>query len=319
VIDPFARRGRPLVAAVCALVLWSCEVAGLDDTASVTRVDYKISNATPPPMRLNISGELRTPNVTENPEGKVPAVVIVHGARGIDGTGVRYAAALNGSGIATLEIDMFGPRGLPSSAALNLIENLPDVFGALGYLVAHSSIDPGRIGVMGVSWGGGLAVMTAVKRYIRLGYGGEFRFAAHVGVYPACHVFHDSGAYSDVAEGRWSGAPVLILAAALNDFEAPDSCPNFVAELPEDVRGHVSQHVYPGVTYGFDGLRGPRTYFDRFAHFGRGGYVSEVPDPLTSQDARQKVVGFFRKAFGMAPVPEADAPPSSEERAARSH
>jgi len=43
---------------------------------------------------------------------------------------------------------------------------------------------------------------------------------AHAAVYPACKGFHGSGTYSGVAEGRWSGAPVLILATALNDFEA---------------------------------------------------------------------------------------------------
>ena len=309
--DPFARRGRPLFAAVCALVLWSCGGVGLDGTRSAARVDFKISNVTPSGARLNISGELRTPKDAANPEGKVPAVVIVHGTRGIDGTGARYAAVLNGVGIATLEIDMFGPRGLPSSAALSPDDNLPDVFGALGYLAAQSAIDPGRIGVMGVSWGGGLAVMTAVEQYIRLAYGGENRFAAHAAVYPTCHGFHGSGAYAGVAEGRWSGAPVLILAAALNDFEAPESCPKFVSELPEQTRQLVSEHIYPGVTHGFDGLHGRRTYFDRTAHFGRGGYVSEVPDPLAARDARQKVVDFFRQTFGMAPAPADDGEPTS--------
>ena len=255
-INPFACGRRHLFVAVCALVLWSCEVAGLDGTVPAVRVDYKIFNATPPPLRLKIPGQLRTPKVGANLEDKVPAVVIVHGNRGIGGTGARYAAALKESGIATLEIDMFGPRGLPSSAALSLIENLPDVYGALDCLAARSAIDPGRIGVMGVSWGGGLALMSAVEQYIGLAYGGDIRFAAHVAVYPACHGFHGSGAYAGVAEGRWSGAPVFILAAALNDFEAPESRPKFVAQLPEQTRQLVSEHVYPGVTHAFDGLHG---------------------------------------------------------------
>ena len=92
-INPFACGRRHLFVAVCALVLWSCEVAGLDGTVPAVRIDYKIFNPTPPPLRLKIPGQLRTPKVAANPEDKVPAVVIAHGNRGIGGTGARYAAA----------------------------------------------------------------------------------------------------------------------------------------------------------------------------------------------------------------------------------
>jgi hypothetical protein len=45
--------------------------------------------------------------------GKMPAVIIMHGTGGIRYSGVYYAAALNGAGIATLEVDQWGGRGLP--------------------------------------------------------------------------------------------------------------------------------------------------------------------------------------------------------------
>jgi len=61
-------------------------------------------------------------------KGKMPAVIIMHGTGGIKYSGVYFAAALNGAGIATLEIDQWGGRGLPggaSSRPKQLGDNLP--------------------------------------------------------------------------------------------------------------------------------------------------------------------------------------------------
>lgn len=48
---------------------------------------------------------------------KMPAVIMMHGTGGIRYSGVYYAAALNGAGIATLEVDQWGGRGLPGGAS----------------------------------------------------------------------------------------------------------------------------------------------------------------------------------------------------------
>ena len=64
------------------------------------------------------------------------------------------AAALNRAGIATLEIDQWGGRGLPggaSSRPRNLTDNLPDVAGAYRLLAARSDINADSIGLMGSS------------------------------------------------------------------------------------------------------------------------------------------------------------------------
>jgi len=66
----------------------------------------------------------------------------------------RGAAALNRAGIATLEIDQWGGRGLPggaSSRPRNLTDNLPDVAGAYRLLAARSDINADSIGLMGSS------------------------------------------------------------------------------------------------------------------------------------------------------------------------
>jgi uncharacterized protein len=71
---------------------------------------------------------------------KMPAVIMMHGTGGIRYSGVYYAAALNAAGIATLEIDQWGGRGLsaePASRPKNLGDNLPDIGGAYRLLTAR--------------------------------------------------------------------------------------------------------------------------------------------------------------------------------------
>jgi uncharacterized protein len=66
--------------------------------------------------------------------GKMPAVIMMHGTGGIRYSGVYYAAALNAAGIATLEVDQWGGRGLsaePASRPKDLGDNLPDIGGPI--------------------------------------------------------------------------------------------------------------------------------------------------------------------------------------------
>src|SRR5262252_8368983 len=80
---------------------------------------------------------------------KLPAVILLHGTGGIRYAGVYYAIALNRAGIATLEIDQWGGRGLPggpSSRPRNLTDNLPDVAGAYRLLAARSDINADSTG-----------------------------------------------------------------------------------------------------------------------------------------------------------------------------
>src|SRR5580698_3244324 len=90
-------------------------------------------------------------------KGKMPAVIMMHGTGGIRYSGVYYAAALNGAGIATLEVDQWGGRGLPggaSSRPKQLGDNLGDIGGAYRLLAARPDIDASHIGILGESMGG---------------------------------------------------------------------------------------------------------------------------------------------------------------------
>ena len=89
---------------------------------------------------------------------KVPAVLILHGSGGVDGRGAFYATALQEAGIATLEVTMFPAGGRPRAGRK---ANMPHAAAALKWLAAQPSVDAQRLGVMGFSWGGGIAVLMS--------------------------------------------------------------------------------------------------------------------------------------------------------------
>ena len=128
-----------------------------------------------------VKGDLELPGAKAG--GKLPVVLVLHGSAGIDGRGEFHGKALNAAGIGTLEIFMFS-RGNRPRAGRN--ENLTHMYGALKYLGSRPEIDPGRIGVMGFSWGGGLSLTAASASITQLFTGGQVRFAAHAPFYPVC-------------------------------------------------------------------------------------------------------------------------------------
>ena len=213
--------------------------------------------------------------------------------------GVSYhGIALNAAGIATFEIDMWAPRGLrggPSGRPRRISETLPDAYGALLYLKDHPAIDPEKIGIMGFSWGGALSLLTTSAWLTEQWTAGRARYVAHVPFYPVCYSFL-SRYRTDV--DQMTGAPVLILAGAKDDYEEPDTCPKFVASLTPEQRAHVSLIVYPDGYHGWDASRAA-TFHDPAANKGQGGNIRFYPDSRIAEQSRKEAVEFFRKAFGM--------------------
>ena len=104
---------------------------------------------------VNIVGHLFLPPGND----KVPAVVLVHGSGGIYRAVLDYwPKQFNAAGIAVFTIDMFGPRGVQSTAEdqsqVPFAADMADAFAALRLLATHPRIDPRRIAIMGFSRGG---------------------------------------------------------------------------------------------------------------------------------------------------------------------
>jgi len=233
------------------------------------------------------------PETTE----KIPAIVLIHTRGGYDhGHYEFYGAPLRQEGFATLELILFrvNPTHLPSDL-------VPHAFGALKYLASHPRIDPNRIGILGFSLGGILAMYTASEVLATEHLGSTPRFAAHVPVYPTCWI------HEGVARGRerqkrlanvytkLTGAPIHILAGGKDQWDDPDTCQKFIEALTPDARRSILLTYYPDATHTWD--KPSSSHFSPQACKGRGCQVRNIYDPEIAQKGRQVVIEFFTSAL----------------------
>ena len=138
---------------------------------------------------MNIVGHLFLPPGTD----KVPAVVLVHGSGGVYNALLDFwPKQFNAAGIAVFTLDMFGPRGVQSTAEdqsqVPFAADTADAFAALKLLATHPRIDAKYIAIMGFSRGGIAALRADVERIIasqKLPDG--LRYTAVIPTYPgAC-------------------------------------------------------------------------------------------------------------------------------------
>jgi dienelactone hydrolase len=254
-----------------------------------------------------IPGTLSRP---QNVAGRVPAVVIAHDSAGLTPMGPEpdYVAALNAAGIATLVIDMWTPRQVPSGPAAigaegggdrrprAIGDTLPDAFGALKFLAGHPAIDPQRVGIMGFSWGAMLSVLAMSEPAAERALGSAPRFAAHSAHYLVCSLFLPGAPAAPATAARWTGAPLQLQAGGRDDYDKADggaSCRRLVEGLPPDKRRRVELIVYPQATHAWEQkLPSPISFNDP-----RRGNVRITPDAAAAAEARAATVVFFKAAF----------------------
>ena len=219
------------------------------------RVEFSTLNAVLEPE--NVFGYLYLP--PDATSGKrFPAMVVVHGSGGPrDAREGDYGRGLSGAGFAVLVIDAFTPRGVTGTAddqsRVTSSQMVRDAFAALAFLSKHPAIEPGRIGVLGMSKGGGVAMQAADPREQaearkRLGAG---VFAAHIPIYPGCTWQYRNPRMA---------APMLMLIGADDDWTGVKPC----AEYLERIRTGGSKAVlktYPGAVHDFDGDTSRRRHF----------------------------------------------------------
>lgn len=104
------------------------------------------------------------------PDGatKAPAVLMLHGFGSsrdeVGGLYAREAAALADKGIASLRIDFAGFGKSDGDTGSTTVDGqLADAETALAALAATSGVDKSRVGVLGFSLGGGVAMLLAAK------------------------------------------------------------------------------------------------------------------------------------------------------------
>lgn len=198
---------------------------------------------------MNVVGYLYLPS---GMKGAVPAMILKHGSAGLSGAqgdNIRkWAKTLNEWGIAAFIVDSFSPRGLGESASdqskLRSLADLADTFAALKVLAADPRIDSGRIGVIGWSRGGAVAMETALEsaRHAVLGET-NLKFAAHVVLYGMA-----SPQYRDTATDH---APMLFLHGEADNL-VPVGPTHEFADWIKTKGNPVIFQTYPGVYHGFD-------------------------------------------------------------------
>src|SRR5215204_7054190 len=142
------------------------------------------------PARLSASLHLPTPGGRPS-----PCMVILTSSAGVQRHREHYyAQMLNEVGTAALIVDSFTGRGVRRTVAdQTLVSGAQmegDAFAALALLRADHRIDPGRIGVMGVSKGGGASLNAAIAVRQRWRDGFPHLFDLHVAICPGATAQH---------------------------------------------------------------------------------------------------------------------------------
>ncbi|HKC98297.1 MAG TPA: dienelactone hydrolase family protein [Methylomirabilota bacterium] len=197
-----------------------------------------------------IFGTLSLPKKATAP---VPAMVIAHGSGGVSNEReFWWADHLNDMGVAAFVVDSFTPRNIRETATdqtqLSTAANVADALVALRLLATHPKLDRQRIGIMGFSKGGQVALYTALEPFRRAVITDPTRFAAHAPLYPACNSWQVSD--------QVTGAPMLILLGGRDTYTPPEPCQEY-AQWFKSKSADVTVIVYPNAYHGFDSSRSP--------------------------------------------------------------
>lgn len=283
--------------ALAALLSTNVYAFGIIDknVPNIAYVSFLSPDLTSPSTPLTLTGQLRIPNSDQaRNENGLPAVVVLHGSAGIDSRGRFYIEALNRAGIATLEVDMWTPRGVTGGLDRPPLPTLtvPDAFSALAFLAAHPEIDGQRIGLVGFSWGGAVTMLAATNFYTQQ-FGGGHRFAAHVAHYPVCWAY--SAGFPGVFFYDLTGEPVLIQIGDRDDYdEGAGPCQALAAGFD-----NVEVAVYRNAYHAWDRLEPPITVQDPLSHLGAGGAVRIAPNPGSAFQSRRRMLQFLEQALAV--------------------
>jgi dienelactone hydrolase len=146
-----------------------------------------------------------------------------------------------------LVLDSFGPRKITDTATnqgqLSTWAELADAFATLKLLSADKRIDPKRIGIVGWSRGGFIAMNTALETARKASIADELKFAAHI-------VFYGPGTtqYRDKAT---DGSPFLFLHGEADNY-VPIVPTGEFGDWLKTMGNAVTFISYPGVYHDFD-------------------------------------------------------------------
>jgi dienelactone hydrolase len=161
-----------------------------------------------------------------------------------------YAEVLNAAGVAALIVDSFTGRGVRRTVAdqslVSAAQMEGDAFAALAWLRRDPRIDPGRIGVMGVSKGAGAVLNSAIA--VRQGWRGGFPhlFDLHVAICP--------GATAQHRDPTTHGRPMFFMLAGRDDYTPAPLAVEYAERMRAAGNGLIKVKIYSGAHHGWETL-----------------------------------------------------------------
>lgn len=197
------------------------------------------------PSRI-IHGDLSLPPADVPLRG---GIILSHGSGGPSSLHARTGEWLAEQGLAVFRLDHFGPRNVSSTARdqikITAQGMLVDVIAARELLATHPDLDADRIGHMGWSKGGIVALSSAVDRLSTYA-GAEMPLAFAVAFYPFCGFGFGTEKVS---------TPLLIQTGADDNWTPAAPCQKLVnAWQSQGAPAEID--VYPDARHGFDSNRG---------------------------------------------------------------
>jgi dienelactone hydrolase len=180
-------------------------------------------------------------------DGPFPAQVLMHGCSGVEAVHHAWAKRLAAQGHVALIVDGFRSRGVDHVCTyatfykVSYGARIADAYAAAAFLRARSDIESARVGVIGWSHGGIIALKLAEEapktfNWLEVPI---VPFRSAVAFYPYC------GSARDIT------VPLLILIGTADDWTPAASCKGF--ERLQRVTGRpVELVVYDGATHSFD-------------------------------------------------------------------
>lgn len=204
--------------------------------------------------------------VPKNVKFPISAVIIAPSSSGIeDEREIYYAKELTKAGIAALVIDSFGARGLTDSvydqSLLEAWDIENDAIAAFEELAADRRFKSNRIGIMGVSKGGSVAMNTALSARRRWTGVDDVRFAAHVAISPDCTWV--------TRRPDTTGAPMFFMLAELDEQTPVQPCLAQAARIKEAGNKRVETKVYAGAHHAWEELGAAPEYDPKAENYSR--------------------------------------------------
>src|SRR6187549_1861418 len=187
-----------------------------------------------------VSATLHLPMQENRP---FPAMVILTSSAGVQRHREHYyAQALNAAGVAALIVDSFTGRGVRRTVAdQTLVSGAQmegDAFAALALLRSDPRIDPGRIGVMGVSKGGVATLNAAIAVRQRWRGGFPHLFDLHVAICP--------GATAQHRDPSTHGQPMYFMLAGRDDYTPAALAVEYAERMRATGNRRIKVKVYGG-------------------------------------------------------------------------